>query len=152
MIDLGQAVSRDQPDAAEFLRLDCEHVTHFFQQEGMPRVADPKQLAALVITSISKQEEEKQLQGSENADSPVAKMAAYARGLGRWAASPAIAARLAALLRSDLSPALALDGHEPATTAAVTVAAPASTAAAASSVDVEPAAAAAAAVTTASTS
>ena len=67
-------------------------------------------------------------------------MAAYARGLGRWA-SPAIAARLAALLRSDLSPALALDGHEPAA-AAVAVAAPASTAAAASSVDVEPAAAA----------
>ena len=151
MIDLVQAVSRDQPDAAEFLRLDCEHVTHFFQQEGMPRVADPKQLAALVITPISKQEEEKQLQGSENADSPVAKMAAYARGLGRWA-SPAIAARLAALLRSDLSPALALDGHEPAAAAAVAVAAPASTAAAASSVDVEPAAAAAAAVTTASTS
>lgn len=65
VIDVGQAVERDHPDALQYLERDCRNVTAFFRARGVPHVCDPEILIGLVTAKQNELERLNKEAGAE---------------------------------------------------------------------------------------
>ena len=54
VIDVGQAVTKEHPQAENFLLRDCRNVLSFFQKKGVDKLIEAEELQSLIV---SKQDE-----------------------------------------------------------------------------------------------
>jgi len=53
LIDFGQAVRLDHPNADKFLSKDCTNITTFFRNHGLPTTLEPEELAEMLKDALS---------------------------------------------------------------------------------------------------
>lgn len=83
VIDMGQSVLADHPNAAEFLEMDCKNVTLFFKNRGVQDLIDPSSLALLLMRENQTQKLHKRDSDVENIEqSPLALEVSVAQTVG----------------------------------------------------------------------